>query len=141
MLIILCLSSPTRAASIEFSNCLSPNIINSSPRQLQFVPFIVKAVFDTKRPSHNLNVSVWGNVTGSATVERPPPPTDPKWNNPNETRGKILDLYESNNKYSTLFAKFNVLTYTPYSLDGKRFCQSLVGGEECPLRPVFDAAK
>ena len=138
---LLGLSLPARAASIEFNNCLNPNIINSNPRQLQFVPFVVNATFDTKNPSHRLSVAVYGNISGSATVEPPPPPTDPQWNNPNQTRGKILDLYRSNNKFSTLFAKYNVLTYTPYSLDGTRFCQSLVGPEKCPLRPIFDAKK
>ena len=47
--------------------------------------------------------------------------------NPNDTVGKIVDLSQSNNKYTTMFAKVNVLTYTPYQA-ASRFCNSTVHG-------------
>ncbi|KAI9815599.1 MAG: hypothetical protein M1832_005460 [Thelocarpon impressellum] len=129
---------PAGAAFVSFENCLDPNIVNSRPVQLQFVPLFVHASYDTANRSHNLNVTVYGNVSGSATITAPPPPSDPQWANRNATLGKIVDLSELNNKYSTLFAKFNVLSYTPYDMPPARFCGSLVRGE-CPLGPAFDA--
>jgi len=126
------------AAFVEFTNCLDDSIINSTPRLLQFVPLNVSAVFNSTS-RRNLNVTVYGNVTGQATVQAYPPPTDPSWSNPNDTFGKIPDLSASNNKYTTLFARYNVLSYTPYEAEPARFCQEVVGAEQCPLAPAFFA--
>ncbi|KAI9837953.1 MAG: hypothetical protein M1838_004699 [Thelocarpon superellum] len=127
-----------QAAMIPFDNCLDPNVINSHPVQLQFTPLFFSATFDTTNSSHHLNVTIYGNVSGSATVIVPPPASDPQWSDPNKTLGKIVDLSEPNNKFATLFAKVNVLSYTPYEMNPARFCGDLVHGE-CPLGPAFDA--
>jgi len=132
------LIAPAAAAFVNFENCLSPNIINSDPLQLQFIPLHFYANFNTTSPSHNLNVTVYGNVSGIATQVPYPAPNDPQWSNQNATVGKIVDLSEQNNKYSTLFAKFNMLSYTPYDATPSRFCNSTVHGK-CPLGPAFTA--
>ena len=132
------LATPAAAAYVNFENCLSPNIINSNPLQLQFVPLHFYASFNTTSPSHNLNVTVYGNVSGIATQVPYPAPNDPQWNNPNSTVGKIVDLSQPNNKYSTLFAKFSVLSYTPYDATPSRFCNAMIHGR-CPLGPSFNA--
>lgn len=132
------LTTPVAAAYVNFENCLSPDIINSNPLQLQFVPLHFYAFFNTTSPSHNLNVTVYGNVSGVATQVPYPAPNDPQWSNPNATVGKIVDLSEPNNKYSTLFAKFSVLSYTPYDATPSRFCNATIHGR-CPLGPSFTA--
>jgi len=132
------LIKPAAAAYVNFENCLSPNIVNSNPLQLQFVPLHFYASFNTTFPSHNLNVTVYGNVSGVATQVPYPAPNDPQWTNPNSTIGKIVDLSEPNNKYSTLFAKFSVLSYTPYEATPSRFCNATIHGR-CPLGPSFAA--
>lgn len=128
------------AAFINFGNCLNPDIINSdSPPPLQFVPLFVWATFNTSAESHNLNVTVYGNVAGIATQQAYPTQTDPQWTNPNETVGKIPDIYGSGPGalYTTFTTEFNVLDYTPYDPDAARFCNtsSLTA---CPIAPVFN---
>lgn len=127
---------PVRAAYVEFDNCLPSNVVNSEPKILQLVPLNVTARFDRNTDNKNLNVTVFGNVTGAATVEPYPPPDDPAWLNPNETFGKIPDLSVSNNKYTTLFSSYNVLSYTPWSARPARFCDTVIQGE-CPLAPAY----
>lgn len=126
------------AAFVTFENCMSPNIIGSDPRQLQFRPLFVEATFNAAAPSHNLNVTVYGNVSGIATDEPLPRFGDPRWDNPNETLGKIPELDISNNKYTTLKAAFKVLDYTPYTAVPIPFCSQLIQGQ-CPLAPSFNA--
>lgn len=138
-IILVGLSTPSSAALVNFKNCLDPNIINSVPVQLQFVPLYVNAVFNATAPSHNLNVTVYGNVTGRATQEPLPPPDDRHWRDPNQTLGKIPDLSLTNNKYSTLDSIFNVLHYTAYDDPASRFCDSVVQGG-CPIAPAFTAS-
>ena len=139
---LLCMSTAliglSTAAFVTFDNCLSPNIIDSDPRQLQFKPLFVRAIFNATAPSHNLNVTVYGNVSGSATNEPLPRLGDPDWNNANETLGKIPELDIANNKYTTLKAAFKVLDYTPYTADPVPFCSRLLQGQ-CPLGPSFYA--
>ncbi|KAI9800501.1 MAG: hypothetical protein M1825_004049 [Sarcosagium campestre] len=136
VLLLVMYGTPTSAVSINFDNCLDSNIKDSFPAQLQFVPLIFEAKFDRENPKHNLNVSVYGDVRGIATNEPYPSPDDKEhWSNPNKTQGKIIDVDESNNHVSTLFAKFNVLSYTPYEMPPSRFCESLIDGE-CPLGPI-----
>ncbi|KAL1297955.1 hypothetical protein AAFC00_006465 [Neodothiora populina] len=137
MMLMLLLESAT-AVFINFDNCLDPNIIISNPLQLQFIPLYVDARFDESAPNHNLNITVYGNVSGQAVVGNYPPATDPSWTNPNDTFGKILDVSPSNNHFSTLFQDFNVLTYSAYDANASQFCQSVVGGE-CPLAPSFSS--
>ena len=133
----ICLQSAS-AASINFENCLSPNIINSNPVQLQFQPLFVYASFNSSAVSHGINVTVYGNVTGKATQEQYPAWNDPQWANPNATLGKIPDVDKNNNKFSTLTATFNVLDYTPYDAPATQFCNTTVHGQ-CPLGPAFMA--
>lgn len=89
------LATPSAAVFINFDNCLSDSIINSTPLQLQFIPLFVDAVFNTSDPSHNLNVTIYGNVSGQATEGVYPPPTDASWSDPNDTFGKIVDVSPS----------------------------------------------
>ncbi|KAK5151340.1 hypothetical protein LTR04_006628 [Oleoguttula sp. CCFEE 6159] len=139
LVLTIALLSRTEAAFINFDNCLAPNIINSSPLQLQFVPQFFNAKFNTTNPSHNLNITIYGNVSGQSTVGPYPGPNDMSWRDPNSTFGKIVDISPSNNKYSTLFSKYQVLTYTPYNAPASEFCQATVN-RSCPLVPAFNAS-
>ena len=135
-LVFLVLLAPSaEAAYLNFQNCLSRNIIDSTPQLLQFVPYNLSATFNTSNPNFPLNVTVYGNITGLETVQPYPAPSDPQWSDPNKTVGKIVDLSQSNNKYTTMFTEVNVLSYTPYQA-ASRFCNSSVHGP-CPLGPAF----
>ncbi|QSS61935.1 integral membrane protein [Histoplasma capsulatum] len=136
--IFIALLTPRRAngAFVNFENCLPPSIVHSDPLQLQFKPMYVWAVLDITSEARNLNVTVYGNVTGIATQEPYPPPDSPSWSDPNSTVGKIVDVDVKNNMFSTLFSRFEVLSYSPYVAPAERFCDSLIQGE-CPLGPVF----
>jgi hypothetical protein len=129
---------PSEAAMVNFQNCLSPNIVSAPGPQipLQWVPLAVSAVFNLSAPSHNLNVTVYGNVTGQATTQPLPPSDSLQWTNPNETLGKIVDVDPDNHRHSTLKAAFNVLTYTPYRALPSSFCNSTLNAV-CPIPPVF----
>ena len=133
---VAALAGLSTAAFVTFENCMSPNIVGSDPRQLQFRPLFVKATFNATAQSHNLNVTVYGNVSGVATLEPLPRFGDPHWDDPKETLGKIPELDIFNNKYTTLKAAFKVLDYTPYTADPVPFCSRLIKGQ-CPLAPSF----
>ncbi|KAI9759900.1 MAG: hypothetical protein M4579_002025 [Chaenotheca gracillima] len=129
--------SPARAVFLPtFDNCLDQRVIDSDPVQLQFKPLNFSAVFDTKNASHNLNLTVYGTVMGSATTTPPPPEDSKSWGDPNNTLGKIPDVNQQNNNYSTFFARFEVLNYVPYDAPAVTFCDSLLHGD-CPLGPAF----
>ena len=135
-LLLLALVTPSQAVFVKFENCLSPNTINSDhPKRLQLVPLFVWASFNLST-SHNLNITVYGNVSGQDTLGTLPHPGDPHWRNPNMTFGKIPDLSKDAEKATTLESTFNVLKYTPYS-NTERFCNTTVHGH-CPIAPVFD---
>lgn len=134
------LVSPGHAAYMTFENCLSESVINNVPTILQFDPLNVTAFFNTSAPSHHLNITIYGNVSGLLTEQPYPAPDDPQWTNPNDTLGKIVDLDPSNNKYTTLFSKLNVLSYTPYEAPASRFCNATINGD-CPLAPAFYTSK
>ncbi|KAF4637043.1 hypothetical protein G7Y89_g1045 [Cudoniella acicularis] len=136
---------PATAVFIDFENCLSQSVQNEGPLlQLQFVPYFVDAVFNTTDPSHNLQLTVYGNVTGSG-----PEPTSrrvlPPWNdtlywNSNQTDlgGKFENIPDPTAdfpKFTTLFNKVDVLTYEPYN-NTVNFCDQLVN-TPCPLSPNF----
>ena len=127
---------PANATFVNFDNCLSPGYINSNPQELQFTPLHVWATFNTTAASHGLNVTIYGNVSGLTTDQPYPLPDDPQWQNSSDTLGKIVDLSESNNKYSTLHSKVNVLSFTPWEARPSRFCNSTIH-QDCPLGPVF----
>ncbi|KAF5866730.1 hypothetical protein ETB97_009887 [Aspergillus alliaceus] len=134
---LLVLLSPTYAALVNFDNCLPAPTIASNPQKLQFVPLDVSVVFDLKNPLHNLNITVYGNVSGTADQSSSyPSPDDPQWTNPNETVGKIVDLNTANNKLTTLVTSVDVVSFSPYS-GPTSFCDSVRGG--CPIGPVFNA--
>jgi hypothetical protein len=127
------------AVFINFENCLSRGYReNTNPVRLQFVPLHVWAVFNSTAPSHNLNVTVYGNVTGQNEPGDYPGMDDPQWDNPNSTFGKIIDISQNNGdpKYTTLFANFKVVTYSAYSPDAQQFCQTTVN-TSCPIAPNF----
>lgn len=135
LLASIILITPSIAAAVTFENCISPNIINSN--QLQFSPLFVNATFNSTAVSHNLNVTVYGDVMGTANQQDPPNRTDPRWSNPNETIGKIPDVGPSN-IYTTLKASFNVLDYTPYTAPPSRFCNATLQ-QRCPIVPAYVA--
>lgn len=138
---LLCLFaciSPTTAALINFDNCLDKSILESDPLQLQFIPLDVSATFNLSDPLHPLNVTIYGNVSGTtdgSTYNYSP--SDPEWTNSSSTYGKIWDLGETTNKYTTLLTEFDVLSYVPWN-NGTPFCSTVNQGE-CPLAPAFDA--
>ena len=131
---LLAFAEPCRAAFIGFQNCLSPNIVNSD--LLQFTPLFVWASFNSSS-SHNLNLTVYGNVSGQATQGKLPPSDDPLWGNPNFTLGKIEDVSKDTNLATTLSGAFDVLDYTPYEIPDQRFCNTTVK-VPCPIGPIFN---
>jgi hypothetical protein len=134
---LLTLASPTAAALLDFDNCLSKTILESVPLQLQFIPTNVSVTFNLTDNLNPLNVTVYGNVSG--TVSRTanyPAPDSADWTNVNWTDGKIEDLSSSNNKYSTLLTEFDVLSFTPFN-NASRF-RDLVTQGTFPLAPVFN---
>ncbi|KAJ0420374.1 hypothetical protein BJY00DRAFT_137905 [Aspergillus carlsbadensis] len=136
--VLMTFLSSAHAALLEFDNCLAKTIVDSNPQQLQFVPLNVSVNFDLSDPLYPLDVTVYGNVTGTADRSTDyPAPSDPQWNDSNSTTGKIEDLDVANNNYSTLIASIQVVSFTPYS-EASRFCDSVTQGD-CPLGPVFDA--
>ncbi|KAL2841694.1 hypothetical protein BJY01DRAFT_7743 [Aspergillus pseudoustus] len=138
LVILLTFLSSTYAALLEFENCLATTILDSDPKQLQFVPLNVSVSFDLSDPLYPLGVTVYGNVTGTANRSANyPSPSDPQWTNSNSSFGKIEDLDVANNNLSTLISSIQVVSFTPYS-EASRFCDSVTQGE-CPLGPVFYA--
>jgi hypothetical protein len=126
------------AIFINFENCLDRAYRDALPARLQFVPLHVWAVFDTTALSHNLNVTVYGNVTGQNERGDYPSMDDPQWKNPNATFGKMIDISPNNGnpKYTTLFSSFKVVTYSAYSPEPQQFCQTTVN-TSCPISPNF----
>lgn len=136
LLILAAVIPRTEAAFINFTNCLSQAILNSDdPQQLQFVPLFFNAVFNETDPRHNLNITVYGNVTGQATIGDYPPPNDPSWSDPTNPFGKIVNATVN---YTTMFATYDVLTYTAYDAPATQFCPSVLN-DSCPLGPLFFA--
>ncbi|KAG8533748.1 uncharacterized protein KY384_001489 [Bacidia gigantensis] len=139
------LASNSAAHFIPFENCLSsdiskPVVDQDHPLPLQFVPLYVWAAFNSTAPSHNLNITVYGNVTGvSRKINLPTSRTDPQWANPNETDGKIPDLAgdPGNEKFTTFTAEYAVLDYTPWNPLATRLCNTSALSP-CPWAPVFN---
>jgi hypothetical protein len=135
----------SNAVFINFENCLDRNYREATnPRRLQFTPLHVWASFNTTAPSHHLNITVWGNVSGQAQAGPYPGPDDGRWNDPNNTFGKIVDLDKENNKFTTLFSTYKVLTYTAFNEQPSRFCPAVLNQSvetTCPLRPIFNVSE
>lgn len=134
--VVLSWAAPATAALLNFDNCLSQTILDSNPPQLQYIPLNVSVQFNLTDPLRPLNVTVYGNVSGTADGSTAPSSTDPSWSNSSSTVGKIVDLSAANNKYSTLITSFDVLSFTAWG-NASRFCESVTQGE-CPLGPVFN---
>ncbi|KAL9115801.1 MAG: hypothetical protein Q9227_000169 [Pyrenula ochraceoflavens] len=135
LVILILFVGNAHAVFLPFDNCLDPARINSNPRQLQFVPFLYEAHLNESTSKHTLNATVYGNVTGLLTKEPYPAPDDPDWHNKSKTLGKIVDV-GSADKFTTLFGKLNLLSYTPWNDAGTRFCESTVN-TPCPVPPAF----
>ncbi|KAF2996264.1 hypothetical protein E8E13_004492 [Curvularia kusanoi] len=129
------------AVFINFESC-GPNLLldNTIP-YLRFTPMYVWAAFDTHNPTHNLNVTVYGNVSGQSNTGALPPPDDISWKTPNETRiGKIVD--SEGPTYTTLFSDLKTLTYSSWTPEGVRFCGTTLNqtaASSCPVGPAFKA--
>ncbi|KAI0483063.1 hypothetical protein GGR56DRAFT_222749 [Xylariaceae sp. FL0804] len=143
MLVLACCGTQAASARLPFQNCLSPSYIYTNVPadqvQLQFVPLVLDAKFETGDPSRNLQVTVWGNVTG-----RVGDGTLPAWDNTQawENTSQALDGKIQNqpdlsvSKATTLSTEVDVVTYQPFSHDSY-FCRELVNAS-CPLAPVFN---
>lgn len=135
MVVFLSWIFPTHATLVDFDNCLPDSIVDSEPPQLQFTPLHVDASFDIEGTVHPLSVTVYGNVSGTADKSPAPSADDPQWADPDSSLGKILDLNETNNKYTTLLTDLQILSFEAYS-NAERFCPSVTQGS-CPLGPLF----
>lgn len=132
-------AAPAAAVRIPFTNCLDDSYRFNDPLPLQWEPLYVDAVFDSRGDRHNLQVLVWGNVSGSVSDTTLPPPNDPYWQDDAETEGKIIQSPEpgsKNAKATTLFRKVDVLTFEPWS-EAVDFCLHGLANASCPLGPVF----
>lgn len=138
---LFCLQPVLAVLLHNFENCLPTSTKLGQPPSLQWIPLYVGATFDNKNPTHNLRVTVWGNVTGAynpTTVTLPAWDSD-EWSDANFTDGKILDdpFPTSANLLTTLHSKVDVLTYEPYSSNFD-FCNGSLTNASCPLGPVFN---
>nr|POE68831.1 putative membrane protein [Quercus suber] len=120
------------AVFINFDNCLPESTIQSDPLRLQFTPLYFDAKFDTANPSHNLDITIYGNVSGQQVTGTYPSPDDPQWDDPSVTFGKIAN---TTGNITTLLTNFKVLNYETWDA-ADVFCNTLVNGT-CPLGPYF----
>jgi hypothetical protein len=134
--LILCwLVTPAVCVLIDFDNCLSDSYQNSNPRALQFVPLFLDVSFDAKTTDHQLQLTIWGNVSGAVTEDALPAPDSPDWSNPQKTLGKIQKQTSPTSKVTALSRKINVLTFQTWK-EVQPFCDQLTNGS-CPLGPTF----
>lgn len=125
------------AAFVTFENCLPDSTKNSD--LLKFTPSFVNATFiNTVGSRHDLDLTIYGNVSGKQYSGPIPTGNSPYWSNDNETNGKIVDIVKSNNKYTTLTVDYMVVTFTAYDNKGEEFCPLLNNNQSCPLSPVFE---
>lgn len=140
LVLLLALASLPAAGAvfINFDNCLDSTYRTANdPPRLQFTPLFFWASFNTSAPSHHLNVTVYGNVSGQFSQgEYPADHNDPIWRDRNNTFGKIPDVWQPNNKYTTLFADFDTLTYSAWSSGPQEFCLYTVNAS-CPVGPAW----
>ena len=117
-------------------NCLDAAVKNTA-KALQWRVLAVSVVLNRSSSANNLNVTVYGNVTGEQFDKDLPSFDDTKyWENRNESFGKIDDQDRMSGLQSTLFTKVEVLNYIPFNDVGKRFCENVLN-TECPMAPVF----
>ena len=140
LLLILSFATPSEEHFVPFTNCLNKGIQTSDdPKRLQFVPLFVNASIENLAPTHNLNITVLGNVTGVGRKIEVPKPSDPQWADPKNPDGKIPDTAGNpgQEKYTTFTTSLNVLDYKLWSPDPSRFCNTSAL-TPCPWTPVFD---
>lgn len=144
LFVLLALTSFLPLASavfVNFENCLEKVLLTTNQGllpYLQFAPRYVWASFDTTRPSHSLNITVYGNVSGQAAPGPIPDGSNGTyWNNTQNSFGKIPDVDTGNNKYTTLFTTFRTLTYSAGRHPDQQFCNTVINGS-CPMAPVFN---
>ena len=148
-LILWMLILPANAVLINFSNCLDPLTYGVTPLEdlgsnasqkvlLQWYPEALSVTYNSVAPFYNLNLTSFGNVTGQATDGTLQPQNDTEFWNGNQTLGKIIDLNNVTFLRTTLFSRFNVLSYTPWKQDPVPFCESLSSDTRCPVAPAFN---
>ncbi|KAF2027728.1 integral membrane protein [Setomelanomma holmii] len=128
------------AVFVNFENCLERVFLSDANRSpyLQFTPKYVWAAFNNTAPSRSLNVTVFGNVSGQASFGTYPDRNNESWKDPRSTFGKIVDVDPGNNKYTTLFSNYKVLTYSAANPQPQQFCSTIINGS-CPIAPAFFA--
>ena len=135
VVVILALSfiPAANAAFIDYTNCLSTTTQNS--RNLQFVPYFVDARYSSQDSGYTLNVTVYGNVSGTTNIALPQPSVD-NWNasDPN------FNIVDAPDNYTTLFTQVDVLSYSAWHPAPMRFCNQSVNGA-CPWKPLFGVSR
>ncbi|RDA83698.1 hypothetical protein CP532_1091 [Ophiocordyceps camponoti-leonardi (nom. inval.)] len=128
-------AEPVAAVRVPVTNCLADS---RQSKSLQWRPLYADASFGGD--NYNLQLVVWGNVSGSLPVQTSLPPADDEhWHRDSETAGKIIESADpdaENKKATTLFRKVNVLTYEPWN-HVDYFCKNGLVNGSCPLGPVF----
>ncbi|OAQ81683.1 integral membrane protein [Purpureocillium lilacinum] len=137
LLLVLFVASPADAVRVNVTNCLSEDYLSAASPRLQWEPLFAEAKFDTKNSTHNLQLTVWGNVTGKQYQDNLPPPDSEYWTNPDpaNNNGKIVETVDGG-KATTLVQRVNVLTYEPWN-HLSSFCKDALINGSCPLSPVF----
>ncbi|KAF2124499.1 integral membrane protein [Dothidotthia symphoricarpi CBS 119687] len=137
LLAAACFLGRAEAVFVNFENCLDPLYLGEVPF-LTFTPMYVWAAFDTEASRHKLNVTVYGNVSGQATPGPYPALDSDNWTNKNKSFGKIINVDPVNNKYTTLFSSFKVLSYSAWTSQPDQFCANTLNSP-CPVGPAFFA--
>lgn len=143
LVVILAALPVASAVFINFDNCLDSNYRRETdPVRLQFTPEHVWVKFNNTHSTHRLNVTIYGNVSGQLTSGDYPPPSDPKWDDPENTFGKIPNVWQVGKPgnpggvATTLFATFDALTYSSWNPGPLQFCNYTID-TACPIAPVF----
>ncbi|KAF2168437.1 hypothetical protein M409DRAFT_53116 [Zasmidium cellare ATCC 36951] len=131
------LFASVQGAFVTFENCLPSSYTDTNPPRLQFTPYFVDATF-IQDSTHNLSLTIYGNVSGQQFTGDYPPPDSPLWRDNQSALGKITNEGSGGAKLATLTADYTVLTFTAYDNGGEAFCGTLVNGS-CPLGPYFSA--
>ncbi|KAF2404385.1 hypothetical protein EJ06DRAFT_469410, partial [Trichodelitschia bisporula] len=135
LFLLALLSRTTEAVYVAFENCLDRKYLTLEPKPLQFVPYFVNAKFNNTDEKHNLNITIYGNVTGNNDAPYRAP-SDPRWKNDNDTYGKIVGA--TKHHYTTLFTNVDVLTYSSWDAPASSFCNATRSDDDCPWGPLFD---
>lgn len=142
---LLLAAVPVAAVRVPFTNCLDESHVAAN--RLQWKPLYADAKFDTTNPQHQLDVVVWGNVTGYQDPSNPPPTLaqDPNrlyWKNDSQSNGKIIQSANpdsADSKATTLIRRVDMLSYRPLN-DRVYFCKEALNGGTCPLGPYFNTS-